>query len=366
MAVGSGAIGAVIGELTAEAAGKSMKPEDLVNLSRLLAGVAGAMTGGDVNLAATAGGNAAENNFLNHKRPSMLRLSEVEQYERAVEECKTNPAACQLRDSLAQLSAQRDRELQQACSGATPELCNQKAREATSMGNVVTGSNGGVVIASSTSPGPIKNLNVPTIGSPTDPRTGTFQDTLARSTAEALLLESGNQVALAIVGTALKAVGVTTQTVKNYFASTGVTISDDAAARIANNFYREGGDPKTIEAMFNSAASSSTRNASSGEVVLGKYVTGSSQSYEKVAIARGATYFEVPDWAATQLLLGEKEMWNINKAFLDQQIAQGKSFVFTGNPKLMSKGSYGAMEFEHLTKSGYKFTEKGGFFYGAK
>lgn len=40
--------------------------QDTINFSRLMAGIGGALVGGNVNLAAAAGGNAAENNYLSH------------------------------------------------------------------------------------------------------------------------------------------------------------------------------------------------------------------------------------------------------------------------------------------------------------
>jgi filamentous hemagglutinin len=195
--------------------------------------LAGAATGGTSG--AMSAVNATANNYLSHIPPGSMRLSEKEQYERAVAECGTgNSAACQRRDDLAQMSAQRDRDLQQACGGATPQLCDIKTKEARDMGNIVTVLNGNVVIANSPESGAIRNLNVATIGAPPDPRTGTFHDSAARSTAEALLVESGNQAALAVLNAALKGVGVTANTVKGYFASSGIKITDDVAAKIAD------------------------------------------------------------------------------------------------------------------------------------
>jgi filamentous hemagglutinin len=58
------------------------------------------------------------------------------------------------------------------------------------------------------------------------------------------------------------------------------------------------------------------------------------------------------DWHTVQGQLGADQMWNINKAFLDQQISQGKSFVFTADPTKAPPGSYTSMEYVHLQKSG--------------
>lgn len=72
----SGALGAVVGEISAELYGGSRTngnnidvaalKTDTVNFAKLMAAMAAVITGKDVNLAAAAGGNAAENNFLGH------------------------------------------------------------------------------------------------------------------------------------------------------------------------------------------------------------------------------------------------------------------------------------------------------------
>jgi len=120
-----------------------------------------------------------------------------------------------------------------------------------------------------------------------------------------------------------------------------------------NNFYRDGAPPSLIQKTFDQAAVSSTHNAGAQEVVLGRYIPDSSESYDAIARSRGATYFSMSDWSAVQGQLGADQMWNINKAFLDQQITQGKTFVFTANPELAPVGSYTAKEINHLKSKGY-------------
>ena len=52
---------------------------------------------------------------------------------------------------------------------------------------------------------------------------------------------------------------------------------------------------------------------------------------------------------------------------LDQQIAQGKNFVFTSNPVLASVESFTYAEFEYLSQAGYQIQQqKGGLFYAVK
>ncbi|NIM44017.1 MAG: hypothetical protein GTN84_22525 [Hydrogenophaga sp.] len=119
----------------------------------------------------------------------MLRLSEVEQYERAARECAGGDAsACGRRDALAELSRTRDRELQSACAGATPALCNSKVAEARSMGNAVHGANGQYVWANSPKPG--FPLNVATAGEvqPHAALRQNFHVQLAQSTSQGVFL----------------------------------------------------------------------------------------------------------------------------------------------------------------------------------
>jgi filamentous hemagglutinin len=107
------------------------------------------------------------------------------------------------------------------------------------------------------------------------------------------------------------------------------------------------------------------RSANHLEVVLGKYIPGSSASYAAVAQARRSTYFSMSDWAQVKGQLGEDQMWNINKAFMDQQMAQGKKFLFTSDPSLAPSNSYTALERRHLLDSGYSFQATPGGFYRA-
>ncbi|HSX93407.1 MAG TPA: DUF637 domain-containing protein, partial [Hydrogenophaga sp.] len=194
----AGGTGALLGELVAawfNPDGTRNQAETLA-FAQLIAGLGGALASGSaegVAIGATAGGNAAEHNYLNHSRTSMLRLSEVEQYERAARECAGGDAsACGRRDALAELSRTRDRELQSACAGATPALCNSKIAEARSMGNAVHGSDGGVngqyVWANSPKPG--FALNVATAGEvqPSAALRQNFHVQLAQSTSQGVFL----------------------------------------------------------------------------------------------------------------------------------------------------------------------------------
>ncbi len=134
-----------------------------------------------------------------------------------------------------------------------------------------------------------------------------------------------------------------------------------------NNFYRDGASPELLTQAYNQAALNSTQNASSSEVILGPYIAGSASSYDAVAQAQGATYFSMSDWSTVQSQLGAENMWNINQAFLDQQIAKGKSFAFTVDPTTVRSNSYTEMEYQYLQNKGYSFEQgAGGVYYATK
>ena len=137
------------------------------------------------------------------------------------------------------------------------------------------------------------------------------------------------------------------------------------SAVLRNNMYRDGGDPGILKQMFDAAARNSTVNPNGTEVVLGKYIAGDPASYEQVARSRGATFFEMPDWAVVEGQIGAPQMWSINSAFLDQQIAAGKSFLFTSNPVKLDPRSFTGRELRHLLDNGYRLIEQPGGFYRA-
>ena len=91
-------------------------------------------------------------------------------------------------------------------------------------------------------------------------------------------------------------------------------------------------------------------NAGSNEVVLGR-----SGTYEAVAESRGSTYFHTTDARWTEVHdmfgVGDKGMWNINKAFLNQQISAGSTFALANNPAT-SGGYYFMKEVAYLTSKG--------------
>ncbi|TFY98326.1 two-partner secretion domain-containing protein [Ramlibacter humi] len=173
-------------------------------------------------------------------------------------------------------------------------------------------------------------------------------------------LQAGLTLAdVATLGQILRAGGLTVKATLELMQSrVGAEASAEAAGRITTNFYVDRGLDLSPQ-MYRSAAEASTHNPSAGKVVLGPHVAESSQSYESVAKEMGATFFEMGDWKRTSAILGEDKMWYINREFLDQQIALGKEFLFTVDPRKVSQGSFTWREFDHLRSQGYRLENSG-------
>ena len=188
---------------------------------------AGAVAGGVGG--AAAAGNEVANNYLNHKRPSMLRLSEKERYESAYIACDNGDSnACQEKESLAKISLIRDKNLFEACSVGNSDYCIQQVKDAVSMGNVVF-TDGKIVYANSLEYGPIRYLNVATIG---DVKTlNSFHEQLAKSTSEAIILEAGNQA----IGLVFKGAGlISTEIARKWEISKILTAEGIAPSALGN------------------------------------------------------------------------------------------------------------------------------------
>ena len=92
-----------------------------------------------------------------------------------------------------------------------------------------------------------------------------------------------------------------------------------------------------------------THNPESSKVMLGKFEDGGATSY----IARAGnefTYFSLPEWDAISQIIGENDMWLINEAFLNQQIALGKTF-YASHSIVNATNSF-LREIKHLSKFG--------------
>ncbi|UFH58041.1 hypothetical protein [Sulfurovum mangrovi] len=119
-----------------------------------------------------------------------------------------------------------------------------------------------------------------------------------------------------------------------------------------------------IEKLANDA----THNPDADTVVLGKYIPDSDQSYEKIADSMDATYFELPgsSWDDAVSKYDYDNMWEINKQFLDNQINEGKEFIFTVNPTDIPEGKFTRMEYDYLKSQGYSLNKEGDIYRAIK
>ena len=93
--------------------------------------------------------------------------------------------------------------------------------------------------------------------------------------------------------------------------------------------------------------------------MLGKYDNNSPSNYINQAKNNGYSYFDMgDDFTAIEKQYGytDNDMFDLfNKPFLDDAIAQGKTFHFSHNP-VNDKGALGK-EFEYLIEHGYSWDE---------
>ncbi|RQO32859.1 hypothetical protein DBR37_16295 [Herminiimonas sp. KBW02] len=155
----------------------------------------------------------------------------------------------------------------------------------------------------------------------------------------------------------------------NPFAASqaGIITAETAAAIVSgavtpSGLLQQVSNLKTARIVYEKLAVAAMQNPMSDEVVLGRFIFGSSKSYEQIAQARGATYYEVAAWDAMMKELGRERMWEINKSFLDKAIAEGKKIVFTSDPRVISQTapvSFTNREISYLESKGYKFIKDG-------
>ena len=195
-----GAVGAVIGHLTAQFINPTGDPSrtlETIAFSQIIGSIAATMAGGDaqaVYIAAGAAGNAVENNWLSQKRPTLLGLSEQEKYDAAVAACGGGDrAGCDTRDQLAQISAARDASLRDACvNGGGSSGCQTEVQRAQAAGNRVFVDGQGSIT--------VNGVAFATAGPIVSPFTTSTAGRMAQSTAEGLILEAGNQLAVSGIG----------------------------------------------------------------------------------------------------------------------------------------------------------------------
>ena len=129
------------------------------------------------------------------------------------------------------------------------------------------------------------------------------------------------------------------------------------ASRGAKSSNRAGGvKPPRSQEWFDEVARKATRNPESDKLVLGHFSRDGS-TYQKVAAHYKATYFKVEDWNKVTKGLSPNEVWKINKAFLEQQIRQGKQILLSHDPSKVRPRSFYEKELNRLRDLGYNFKQ---------
>ena len=116
--------------------------------------------------------------------------------------------------------------------------------------------------------------------------------------------------------------------------------------------------------LYQTYAEKATKNANSTSVMLGKYNQDGISYIE--AAGNKHTYFDLGDkgWNEALNKVGESNMWEINKKFLEQQLQQGKSFYLSHDP--MKASGYFQKEVNFLKDNGFKFIKDGDFWKAVK
>ena len=116
--------------------------------------------------------------------------------------------------------------------------------------------------------------------------------------------------------------------------------------------------------IYQNYAEKATKNANSTSVMLGKYNQDGISYIE--AAGKEHTYFNLGDkgWNEAVNKVGESNMWEINKKFLEQQLQQGKTFYLSHDP--MKASGYFQKEVNFLKDNGFKFIKDGDFWKAVK
>ncbi len=100
-----------------------------------------------------------------------------------------------------------------------------------------------------------------------------------------------------------------------------------------------------------------THNDKYSRVVLGKFKQDGIK-YTDVAKKMHATYFDLGDeWNVIEAEIGKKNMWYINREFLNKQIDAGKEILLSHDPEKAT--GFFAKEIEYLLSLGYSFVKDG-------
>ncbi|SCC34190.1 RHS repeat-associated core domain-containing protein, partial [Gilliamella intestini] len=111
----------------------------------------------------------------------------------------------------------------------------------------------------------------------------------------------------------------------------------------------------SVPDIYSDFAIQATNNARSNKIMLGKY-NENGISYVEEAINEKATYFQLENWSEIAAKLGEENMWKINEAFLEQQVALNKTILLSHNPYTAT--GYFSQEVNFLIKLNYYFVKE--------
>jgi len=324
--------------------------QDKVYLAGLLGGLGAALAGGDakqIETANWAGSNAAANNYLTHRSLSARDAD--------LKTCQASgDTACELRvlEKYDQLSAQNTGQLRR------DSLLEKGSLEAikADLQDLLTDS----------------SVSVETKGQAQ--RSIREIDTALNVINKSPILRDAAELGLiavdiATLGELALARTLTSAAVNELVLQrTGVRIGDAAAARIANNFYRDG------NAMPQALATSSgiVIQATPGKTttVLGTYVADTGGILERQLGLPESPDFTGPRVGGFNLLnvpddvfisLGPDQFWQqVNKPFLDAAIKRGDEIFLATTPSVDATMRGGTLsgfgkEYQYLTEMGYQY-----------
>ncbi|BBM51014.1 putative septum site-determining protein MinC (plasmid) [Leptotrichia wadei] len=179
---------------------------------------------------------------------------------------------------------------------------------------------------------------------PEEVQYGTREEVLKRKQTENLLVKLPTDI-------------VVSSMVSSYVSKQVNKISKDV------DLGKKGGTSQS-NTLYQTYAEKATKNANSTSVMLGKYNQDGISYIE--AAGNKHTYFDLGDkgWNEALNKVGESNMWEINKKFLEQQLQQGKSFYLSHDP--MKASGYFQKEVNFLKDNGFKFIKDGDFWKAVK
>ena len=128
------------------------------------------------------------------------------------------------------------------------------------------------------------------------------------------------------------------------------------------NYHAAQGDAVIPTPVYREALARSVHHREASTVMLGRFIEGSEDSYERVAERSKASYFSMDDWHDIQVAykLSNDDMYDaFNRPFLEDAVANGKTVQFTPDPPV--KGSSLEKEWNFMIKleeaGAYRFFE---------